>query len=252
MSELLLIFFIVLFLIIISIFVFLMHVISQIKRSAGNHGFHELISVMKTSKEIAREEMNREKSVVGMTNLVLPQVVKEIPDFNVNMIYNTIESNLNKIFSALENQKYIRDDDLLLLEDTINTNIEDLKERNVNVRYDDIIFHKHALKRFENKNGVATLTTSSSLEYYYSDEKYRENSDIKRQTRYTCTFVYIFDYKKISDKNKEKLFVLHCPNCGAPLDSFSSGNCRYCMSQVGDVLAKTWKMASYKEDYKID
>lgn len=250
MGNFLLILFIILFLIVISIFSFVMYIVFKVKRSVGNSGMNELVYAMKDAKEIAREELKREKSVVGMTNLVLPQVVQAIPDFNVNMIYNTIESNLNKIFSALESKKYIKDDDLLLLEQSINSNIDDLKERNSNVRYDDIVFHKHALKRFENRNGVATLTTSSTLEYYYTNGIKRENDDIKRQTRYTCTFVYIFDYSKMSDKNKEKLFVLHCPNCGAPLDSFSNGNCRYCMSQVGDVLAKTWKMVSYKEDYE--
>lgn len=252
MNDFLLIVLIVLFLIVIGIFLFVMSIILKVKRSVGSSKMGELASVIRASKEIAREEKSREKSVVGMTNLVLPQVIQDIPDFNVNMIYNTIESNLNKIFSALENKKYVKDDDLLLLEQSINSSINDLKNRNIKVRYDDIVFHKHALKRFEKNNGVATLTTSSSLEYYYSDGKKRENDDIKRQTRYTCKFVYILDYKKVNNKNKEKLFVLHCPNCGAPLDSFANGNCRYCMSQVGDVLAKTWKMVSYKEDYNID
>lgn len=251
MGDFLLLLFIILFLVIICIFAFILYIILKVKKSVGSAHISELKSVIKASNEIAREELNREKSVVGMTNLVLPQVLRDIPDFNVNMIYNKVESNLNKIFTAIQNKSYIKDEDLLLLEDSINSSIDDLKERNENIRYDDIKFHRHALKRYENKNGVATLTTSSTLEYYYIDGK-NKNSDIKRQTRYTCTFVYIFDYKKISNKNREKLFVLHCPNCGAPLDSFESANCKYCMSKVGDVLAKTWKMVGYKEDYDIN
>jgi len=251
MSNFLLLLFIILFLIIICIFTFVLYIIFKVKKSIGKERISELTNVIKTSRDIAREELNREKSVVGMTSLVLPQVVRDIPDFNVNAIYNTIESNLNKIFLAIENKKNIKDEDLLLLEDSINSSIDDMKDRNIDVRYDDVVFHKHALKRYENKNGVATLTTSSTLEYYYIDGK-SKNSDVKRQTRYTCTFVYIFDYKKISNKNREKLFVLHCPNCGAPLDSFETANCKYCMSRVGDVLAKTWKMIGYKEDYDIN
>ncbi len=227
------------------IFFTVIYVILKIRKNTEYMG---LFNALKNYKEISRQELEREKSVVGMTNLVLPQVIEEVPDFNVDMIYNTIESNLNKIFSALENKTYVKDDDLLLLEQKINSTIDDLKERNSSVRYDDIKFHKHALKRFERGNGVLTLTTSSSVEYYYIDGS-NSTQNIKRQTRYTCTFVYILDYKKIHNKNREKLFVLHCPNCGAPLDSFSEGNCRYCMAKVGDVLSKTWKMSSYKEDY---
>lgn len=251
MSDFLLLLFIILFLVIICIFAFILYIILKVKKSIGKENISKLGNVIKASRKIAREELNREKSVVGMTSLVLPQVLRDIQDFNVNAIYNVIESNLNKIFLAIENKNYIKDDDLILLEESINSSIDDLKDRNVEVRYDDVKFHKHALKRYENKNGVATLTTSSTLEYYYNDGK-NKNSNIKRQTRYTCTFVYIFDYKKISNKNREKLFVLHCPNCGAPLDSFESANCKYCMSKVGDVLAKTWKMVGYKEDYDIN
>lgn len=251
MSDFLLLLFIILFLVIICIFAFILYIILKVKKSIGKENISKLGNVIKASRKIAREELNREKSVVGMTSLVLPQVLRDIQDFNVNAIYNVIESNLNKIFLAIENKNYIKDDDLILLEESINSSIDDLKDRNVEVRYDDVKFHKHALKRYENKNGVATLTTSSTLEYYYNDDK-NKNSNIKRQTRYTCTFVYIFDYKKISNKNREKLFVLHCPNCGAPLDSFESANCKYCMSKVGDVLAKTWKMVGYKEDYDIN
>lgn len=250
MNNLLILLFAILLLMVIAIAIIILFIILKVKRSVGSANMNMIFHAVKSSQAIAREEMNREKSVIGMTNLVLPQLIKDIPDFNVNMIYNTIESNLNKIFSSLENKQYIKDEDLLLLEQVIQTNIEDLRGRNAIVSYDDIIFHKHALKRYENRNGIATLTTSSTVEYYYSDGKKQENEMIKRQTRYTCQFVYIFDYAKLSDKSKEKLFVLHCPNCGAPLDSFSNGNCRYCMSQVGDVLAKTWKMVSYKEDYE--
>lgn len=250
MSNFLLMLFCILFIIVICIFLFIMYIVFKVRKSI-NLDKGDVTSIINVSKEAMKEEMNREKSVVGMTNLVLPQVVKDIPDFNVNMIYNAIETNLTKIFLAIEDKKYIHDNDLLLLEQTINSIIDDLKQRDIDIRYDDIIFHKHALKRYENRNGVATLTTSSSIEYYYIDSSKVKKSEVKRQTRYTCTFVYVFDYSKISNKNREKLFVLHCPNCGAPLDNFKSANCRYCMSKVGDVLAKTWKMVSYKEDYSI-
>ena len=86
MNDFLLIVLIVLFLIVVGIFLFVMSIILKVKRSVGSSKINELASVISASKEIAREEKRREKSVVGMTNLVLPQVIQDIPDFNVNIL----------------------------------------------------------------------------------------------------------------------------------------------------------------------
>lgn len=253
MGEFLLILFLTVIIVLIVIYIFfrflIRHLWEKLVNFLGKENLMGIITAFAFRKQIIMYERYRIKSISGMTNLVLPQVMEDIPDFNVNMIYNTIESNLKKIFLNFQNKTYLKDEDLLLLEEVINSKVTELKESNINLKYEDVKFHQHALKKYEKKEGIATLTTSSTLEYYYRDGKTEEIDGIKRQTRYTCKFVYIFDYSKIKEKNKEKLFVLHCPNCGAPLDSFNNGKCRYCTSQVGDVLAKTWKMVFFKEDY---
>ena len=97
--------------------------------------------------------------------------------------------------------------------------------------------------------GIATITTSSTLEYYYKDSsKEDEFSNLKKQTRYTCNFIYVYDENKVG-KN-QKVFTINCPNCGAPLKNLGQYNCEYCSSHIEPINLKIWKMSSYKEDYK--
>ena len=91
--------------------------------------------------------------------------------------------------------------------------------------------------------------TLEPVEYYYKNTaENNEMSNLKKQTRYTCKFVYIYDENKIG--NNINSFSISCPNCGAPLIGIGNYVCEYCSSQIKPINLKTWKMSSYKEDYK--
>ena len=99
--------------------------------------------------------------------------------------------------------------------------------------------------------------TNENVKLLYQSEYYYKNSDkkddlwdnMKRQTRYTSQFVYIYDEQKVELKNKD-VIVVSCPNCGAPLSGLNGGECTYCSSHFEPINLKLWKMSSYKEDYK--
>ena len=126
--------------------------------------------------------------------------------------------------------------------------IQDMKSRSIWAKYDGIVFHTHAIKNYEKNNGMATITTSSTIEYYYDTNLEKEKySDVKKQTRYTCKFVYIYDETKLGEK--KEIFTVNCPNCGAPISGIGDITCNYCMSHIEPINLKLWKMSSYKEDY---
>ena len=83
---------------------------------------------------------------------------------------------------------------------------------------------------------------------YKNTAENNEMSNLKKQTRYTCKFVYIYDENEIG--NNRNSFSISCPNCGAPLIGIGNYVCEYCSSQITPINLKTWKMSSYKEDYK--
>lgn len=216
----------------------------------GFKGFN----LLKIKKEIENNSNSKHKQVSGMTNLLLPQIMKDFKNFNINELFLLTEKSIRTILNAIEtkNLSLLESPDLNLINKKLKLQLEDLIRSDILYKYDDIIFHKHALKSYSNKDGIATIEVSSSLEYYY--QKIKNGKDISKnsgkiQTRYITKFVYIIDsnaYEK--DIN---IYGLNCPNCGAVISSLETKRCKYCKTalniQVIDLL-KCWKLIDYKEN----
>ena len=87
------------------------------------------------------------------------------------------------------------------------------------------------------------------MEYYYNNsEKENEYKNVKKQTRYTCKFIFIYDEDKLKTSNE--VFTINCPNCGAPLKGLKVNECEYCSSHIEPINLKIWKMSYYKEDFE--
>ena len=227
----------------------------KVRGIVGPANMKELVKAAKNAKNIQQQEYTREKNVAGITKLIEPVIIRDFGDFNKELLYSKVENNLLKIFSAIEEKSVdnIRnDDDLIYMYSAIRDKVQDIKNNNVNIKYDEVKFHSHAIKDYSKFDGKATITISSTLEYYYSDDSDKYNQkyykDLKKQTRYTTQFVYVYDESKF--KYNAKAFAISCPNCGAPLMKFGAGNCQYCGTYVEPINLKGWYMVSYKDEYK--
>ena len=182
------------------------------------------------------------KGINKSLRLVLFKVLPFIADFlsPYFVIYGRI---LNKLKEVTK--------DLPLLKSQLKEIIADYKSSKINVKYDDIKFNAFAIKKYNKKDGVATITVQTSLEYYYRLEKGNkviENySDYKKQTRYTVEFIYVYDITQV--KEYTRVIGIHCPNCGAPLTKLGNKTCDYCHTGLEDLNLKNWCMSSYREDY---
>lgn len=241
----------------IILILILVLIIKKIKKSFSNSLFGQIISAAKNAKNIEMQEYQRKKDVCGMTSLVEPRICEDFSDFSKSLLYSKVESNLRKIFNALENKNIdiIKSDrELGFIKNEIEQKIEDLKSMNKSIKYDGVKFHRHALKKYTKQNGVATVQISSTLEYYYSEigndtiELSKKFNGLKKQTRYTTEFVYVYDE---SNFNSEQVaFGINCKNCGAPLKSLESKNCEFCGTYMEPINLKSWYMSHYIEDYK--
>ena len=222
----------------------------KLKKSLGDSNFNELWDVMKNVKDMEREEYERPKSVSGMTKLLEPIILRDFPDFNKEVLYQKVEDNLNGIFRALEKKDLTeleKKEDFILLENGIKEKIEDLKEQDITLSFSGVDFHGHAIKAYDKKEGMATITISSALEYFYQNSKMKnEFANVKKQTRYVTKFVYVYDESKVG--GEDAVLVIRCPNCGAPLRGLGKIRCTYCGSDVDPINLKAWKMVEYKED----
>lgn len=234
--------------------VFLIYI--WIRSMLRKHGIDKSVTeIYKESKHAEMLDSKRHKNVSGMTNVLLPTIRTSFPEFNQNEFYVMVEKSLRNIFMALENKdiSYIKDNQYSLIRDKMELQIKDLEENDIKYKFDDIVFHAHAIKDYKKTSDIATITISSSLEYYYTETK--GNSEVKKdkykkQTRYQTQFVYIYDVVKAGfDLN---LLGLNCPQCGAPIKSYEQKECPYCKAGINIQIAnvtKVWRLANYKEDY---
>lgn len=212
--------------------------------SAFNQMVSENMSKEKTFDEIFKENP---KSISGLTSILEPQIKKDFPSFNKELIYSYIETNLKMIFNCLENREVKINSNLSLLKENLNQQINNMINNNIQVKYKDIVFHRHAIKSYEKSNGIATITFSSALEYYYENNLSKNSYYLanKKQVKYNTKFIYIYDYSLADEKFI--IDILHCPNCGAPIVNLEHLFCDYCKSGINEVELKMWKMVEYKE-----
>ena len=232
------------------IFMIYKKITATITDTIGIKNANEIKNAAKNIKNLKDEEYTREKNVSGMTKLLEPEILKDFPEFNKDLLFTIIEKELRKVFNSLENKSIssLEDDsESIIILPKVKEQIEDMKSTNTTVRYDDVVFHRHAIKKYLKSQGIATIETSTTLEYYYYNSK-KENNNLKKQTRYTCEFIYIYDETKFEDK--KGYFTISCPNCGAPIRGLTNQICEYCTTKVHPINLKLWKMSSYKEDYK--
>ena len=240
-------------LVIVVIALFIKH---KIKKTMGTVAWNELKNAAKNQSTIKKQEYARPKNVMGMTKLAEPLITKDIPDFNKERLYSMVENNLIKIFDCLEKKstdgiKGNKDFDLIFYK--VEDKVREMNEKNYYINFDGITFNNHAIKEYKKGDGMATIVINTSLGYFYEtnipgEENY---SGLKKETRYTSEFVYVFDETKAG--YREFAQGIHCPNCGAPFRQINEGNCEYCgifIKPINLTNLKFWKMANYKEDFK--
>ena len=110
-------------------------ILKGVGKMVGINEMKTLIGAAKNAKQIAKENAYKPKSVSGITTLLEPEILRDFPDFNKGLLYSIVESNLRKIFSAIENKSLAgieNDKDLILLlpkiKEEIKDTFSDLKE----------------------------------------------------------------------------------------------------------------------------
>ncbi len=216
----------------------------KFKKTLGIPNFNSFLD------EVKQNDCNNyssKKSISGMTRILEPVITKDFPDFNLSHLFSNIETNLTSILNAKTklDPSYLNKG-LSLIKGKIVKEINDMKDENIIQKYTSIRYNDHALKSYKKNNGTATITTTSSVSYYYeSNLDERKYNDLRCETKYECEFIYIYDEDKF--KEKQKSFSVHCPNCGAPVKGLGDLNCTYCGSNVKKINLRNWEMASFKE-----
>lgn len=223
----------------------------KVKRGLKNLGYGNTREIINMIKEGEKSANYRKKSISGMSNILIPQILADFPNFNEKEFYNKVETSIAGILNSLNNNKVSKIKELAEIRSRLVEEIESRVNHSIKETYEDIAFHEHSLKSYKKDAGVLMIEVNSSLEFFYSktinDKVVVSKKEYKKQTTFTTTYVYIYDPDKYNI-SKSSLSV-HCPNCGAPLKNIDTHECAYCGSGVEDINLRSWYITKYKENY---
>ena len=115
----------------IVIFIIYKKLTSTITETIGIENLNEIKNAAKNVKNLKDEEYTREKNVSGMTKLLEPEILKDFPEFNKDLLFSTVESVLRKIFNCLESksiESLQNDTESLIILPKLKEQIEDMKK----------------------------------------------------------------------------------------------------------------------------
>lgn len=226
-----------------------LYIYGKLKQNFSSEELSEFGKAIKGEVMSDKEAYSTKKTILGLTDVLTRQIRRDFKDFNVTHLFEELETDLKSYLSALTNQSVAKIDDnkMILVKEEIQQEILSMKASDIQKKYKDVNFTKHVLKDYKKSNGTATIVTQSQGSYIYDSNvpKEKKYKDARKETLFTCKFVYITDEQKY-DSNA---ITTRCPNCGASHTSLDGGNCAYCGTYIKPVeILKIWKIASIKEE----
>lgn len=209
-------------------------------------------------KQQEQELADTPRSLNAMTNLLLPSITRDFPEFNYNQAKSRAEFLVKAYLNSLESGK-TKELKAEQISDSISEKVQaiinDLDSTGKRVFYDDIVIHRTEISNYKRKDGMCIVTFQSSVAFlnYYLDENDNVvggRRDLKRQTVFETDYTYIQDADKIKESGNYSSISLSCPHCGAPVKNLGAKFCEYCGSGVKEINVYSWNFTDIRETDK--
>lgn len=198
----------------------------------------------------AQEEAMRgtPKSIAGMTEIYLPKIARDFPEFSYAEIQRSSENILKAMLKALEDRSMPELSGVSAqMKNDLRIRLEAQEKQGIRQIFRDIRIHQTAITRYEKKPGSCNLTLQTSVEYRYARWKEEEEmpEPVRTQTRYNVEWIYIQDIDKLPESTMA--LAMNCPNCGAPITNLGSRHCEYCGTALEPLNIRVWSVNNIKE-----
>ncbi len=202
-------------------------------------------------KRVEMEGSNVPKSVSGATNLYLPQIMRDFPEFHLDEMKSRVENVLVSYLRSIdESDASILTEGMDELKSELAMRINMNRDRGVQENFQRINVHQTEIYQYRKASGRCSVVFQTAVEYLHFVKKdgriVEGREDLKTQSKYNIELVYIQDRETVKNIGESGL-GLNCPNCGAPLESLGAKVCKYCDTPVVEFNIKTWGFASVKE-----
>ena len=191
-------------------------------------------------------------SLHAMTDIYLPQILRDFPEFEYEAYKNKAESLLRSYFTAVSTKKTsaLTEECSLTLKNNVQGIIDGLNAKNETKFFDSVVLHDIQIARYVKDGATATIffEISTGCYNYAEDENGNVGSgskEEKKQAIYQIGLVYVQDIDKVG--NHLEGLGINCPNCGAPIKNLGSKFCEYCGTSISEINIRAWRFNSVSE-----
>ena len=230
---------------------FVTHKVRSFSRTV--FGTSSLIEGIKGAQDNQEQLRETPRSLHGMTQIYLPMIKKDFPEFDYALYKNKANSLLRSYFNAIagKNVSAITEECSITLKNSVQAIIDDFNSRNATQHFDEVNLHQTEIARYIKDGKTVTILFEVAVGYYsYATDNASGNvvfgsKDAKMQTVYEIGLVYVQDVDKINTQGEA--LGINCPNCGAPIKNLGNKFCEYCGSGVTEVNIRAWQFSSVTE-----
>lgn len=234
--------------IILAIFLYLRFKVRKFSQEAfGTKDITKAVKDIEKSSESAR-------SIHGMTDIYLPQIHKDFPDFDYDVFKGRVEGVLKSYFAAITSRDVDRltSDCSTSLKNSVIGIIGELEANNYKREIKDITIHQTEIARYIKDGSTVTILFNTAVGHYDvtrdQNGKVVAGSDEKKeQTVYDVALVYAQDVAKMSSYNADAMGI-NCPNCGAPITNLGHKFCEYCGTGIREINVRSWSFEYIQEE----
>ena len=214
----------------------------------SGRSLRELIAMLR------EQEQSTPRTLSAMTRVYLPNIEHDFPEFSYPEFKQKAENMLRSVFTAVEAQ----DVSLLAGGGTdvgvdfraqIKLKIAEDKSAGLSRHYADVEIHRTEITAYEKRAGVCVVTLQSAVglrEWAERDGAVTEGDMNKlSQRRYDMQLTYIQNERVTSGGMTGA--GLHCPNCGAPIETLGQKVCPYCHMAVSELSIRVWSFTRLSE-----
>lgn len=208
--------------------------------------------ITKSAQKMREEYAAHEKSVSGMTSLLLPKIVKDFPGFNYNEMKSRSDNVIKSYLRAInENNPAVLKDGNQELKSQLENHIEGLRGMGRREHYENIDLHATEIHSYRKQAGRCIVTFQTSLACMHRIEEesgklVSGSKEYKYQTKYNIDLIYVQDRNLVENELDDAL-GLNCPNCGAPISALGAKVCEYCGTPVIELNIHTWTFSHVQE-----
>lgn len=188
------------------------------------------------------------KSVSSATELYLPGIMRDFPEFHLEEMKSRAQNVLTSYLRSIDgSNSHLLTEGTQELREKLDMRIGMLHNGGIREHYERIRVHRTEIHKYRKDKGRCSIVFQTAAEHVHYQEQgsavIKGRKDRLEQAKYNVEVSYIQDLEQVENLSDMGLAMV-CPNCGAPLPVLGAKTCAYCDSPVVELNIKAWNFTN--------